>query len=126
MRGLGRISTSLLLAYDNNMKVLRVLILSKIIDSLHTIYIHVRTLTQHTLGIPSVTALTYMFNCAPIVDLGSEVSANGTLKYFHHEGKQRSCQGCVPSAFGRLVANESVLRLHFKELEMGVYSINDA
>ena len=58
-----------------------------------------------------------MFDSLATFDLGAKISPYGSLKDLHHEAEERTRQGCVPSSFGTLVADEGVLGLHFQKLK---------
>jgi hypothetical protein len=53
---------------------------------------------------------------AALDDAGTHVAADGPLEDLHHEREQRARERGVPAAFGRLVPNEGMLRLHLEEL----------
>ena len=61
--------------------------------------------------------LTDVFNSLVIFDLRAKIPHHRSLKYLHHEAKQRTRQGRVPSPFGTLITGESVLGLHLQELK---------
>ena len=57
-----------------------------------------------------------MLGLLTTVHSGAEVSPDSPREQLHHHAKQPASERRVPSAFGRFVADESMLRLHLDQL----------
>jgi hypothetical protein len=63
-----------------------------------------------------------MGGLAALDNAGTHVAADGALEDLHHEREQRARESGIPAAFGRLVPDEGMLRLHLEELGTSVRS----
>jgi hypothetical protein len=85
-------------------------------DSMNTIFFLPLTTLNPADALEHVNPSTHMRRLPTLGHAGAEVAAHSPLEHLKKVREERACEGGVPPAFGRFIADERVLGLYLEEL----------